>query len=145
VAEWANVWLAVKLPQDPDQIDDLVTQAESASIVQGRDEAAALGRSPSLGEVLALTASDTFRVSQRNRGLTRDLATLACGISCVVGRALGVNPADAAVDTVVDERDFAAAFAGASTAFSQNRNPVLFPAQLFFPGQLFNDFYPRWK
>jgi hypothetical protein len=58
---------------------------------------------------------------------------------------LGVNPADAAVDTVVDERDFAAAFAGASTAFSQNRNPVLFPAQLFFPGQLFNDHYPRWK
>jgi hypothetical protein len=64
VAEWVNAWRAVKKEEDADQINSLVAQAESASIVQGRDEAAALGRSPSLGEALAMTASDTFRVSQ---------------------------------------------------------------------------------
>jgi hypothetical protein len=37
------------------------------------------------------------------------------------------------------------AFVGASTAFSANHNPLLSPAQLLFPGQLFNDFYPQWK
>jgi hypothetical protein len=142
VQEWAEVWQAVQAKRDPDAINNLVARAESASIVTGRAEARNLGKSPTVGETLALTASDTFRLAQRNRGIARHMATAACGFGCIAQSMLGLHPMDALVDAAVDERDFVVAYSGASAAFSQNLNPVWAGANFFHLGSVFDAVYP---
>ncbi len=138
VTEWTKAWQAIGKNADPDVINHLVANAESASIVTGRAEAKAAGRSPTLGEAAALTASDTFRVAQRNRGAARTAANILCGPACWSSGA-----ADNAVDAVVDERDFTTAFVGASTMFGLNNDPGAALLRQVFPGDWFDKYYPR--
>jgi RHS repeat-associated protein len=139
-AEWKSVWDAYLQREEPDRINSLIANAEAAAIVTGRAEARAMGRSPSLGEATALLASDVFRVGQRNRDLVRDFARNLCGPGCtIMDKAIGIDMAGEAVDRAVDERDYPLAFGAATSAFQLNRTP----AAWVFPGDLWDDLYPR--
>lgn len=135
--EWTDVWTNVRQgTASDDRINALIAGAEQASIAQGRREI--VDDHPTLGEATALLASDTFRVAQRNRGIVRATATLACGLACVGAELVNHPVAGPLVDHLVDERDYAVAFAGAYSGFSQNRSI----AAQFFPGWLFDAAYP---
>ena len=62
----------------------------------------------------------------------------ACGPACALLKAFtGFSPASA-LTGLADERNYALAYAGASTSFAQNQT---FTAKLF-PGVLFDALYP---
>jgi hypothetical protein len=141
VAEWRTVWTSVQLgTAGDDEINRQVANAEAASINQGRSEARGAGKSPTFGEAVDLVLADGFRLVQRNRGVARDAASATCGLACEVAKQyLGVDPSHVAINTAVDERDYALAFAGASGGFAQNNTL----AASFFPGWLFDRVYPQ--
>jgi hypothetical protein len=87
---------------------------------------------------MALSASDTFRVAQRNRQVVKEVTRGICGMACVaLDEVYGVDAPEIAIDAAVDERGYAVAYGGALSAFSANN----LPGSELFPGWLFDALY----
>jgi RHS repeat-associated protein len=137
--EWTDFWAAVdeRLVTD-DGLNRMVADAEAASIMAGRADADRMGSDPTLGEAMALSASDTFRVAQRNRQVVKEVTRGICGMACVaLDEVYGVDAPEIAIDAAVDERGYAVAYGGALSAFSANN----LPGSELFPGWLFDALY----